>query len=78
MVTSSSTTTITTTSTTTSTSMTTSVTTNASFYIKMKHSYPKTTASQAVIIIDVPFSTSLYEKKKLTTKLDQEKLMDQK
>ena len=40
----------------------------------MEHSYPKTTASQAVIIINVPFSTSLYEKEKLTTKLDQEKI----
>ena len=66
--------TTTTTSTTTSTTMTTSMTTNASFYIKMEHSYPKTTASQAVIIINVPFSTSLYEKEKLTTKLDQEKI----
>ena len=60
--------TTTTTSTTTSTTMTTSMTTNASFYIKMEHSYPKTTASQAVIIINVPFSTSLYEKEKLTRK----------
>ena len=66
--------TTTTTSMTTSTTMTTSMTTNASFYIKMEHSYPKTTASQAVIIINVPFSTSLYEKEKLTTKLDQEKI----